>query len=234
MPPQSGNLLTAHNNIESNVQVGSPQWNNEISGGGAKPFGALQGALGASLEPSGCAGTSQVYQASGKGQATPAVHVSAPGCNIQLRFNPIQRTNNGAYHSYIIVQNTEGPADPYYFRGGPHGQGCSFAPLGCVYAQGGKYGPGTPDWVPDYEGPIVPVYNGPIPCSYWIGFFNELVPAINAGHSRYNPIGKNSNSTAYTLLLYAGEEKSKKDLPVTVPGWGIVLRLRFPDPGVQR
>ena len=54
VPPQSGNLLTAHNNIESNVQVGSAQWNNEIAGGGAKPFGALQGDLGSSPMPSAC------------------------------------------------------------------------------------------------------------------------------------------------------------------------------------
>ena len=58
LPPQVGNLLTAHGNIESNVQVGSAQWNNEIGGGGAKPFGALQGSLDAlegALVPLVCA-----------------------------------------------------------------------------------------------------------------------------------------------------------------------------------
>jgi|GEM_PF-1972873 len=57
-------LLTAHNNIESNVQVGSPQWNNEISGGGAKPHGGLQGGLGASPVPGVC-GAGKVCQVAG-------------------------------------------------------------------------------------------------------------------------------------------------------------------------
>jgi|GEM_PF-4960928 len=61
VPPQSGNLLTAHNNIESNVQVGSAQWNNEIAGGGAKPHGGMQGDLGSSPVPSVC-GAGKVCQ----------------------------------------------------------------------------------------------------------------------------------------------------------------------------
>ena len=65
MPPQSGNLLTAHNNIESNVQVGSAQWNNEIAGGGAKPHGGVQGDLGSSPVPSVC-GDGEVCQANGR------------------------------------------------------------------------------------------------------------------------------------------------------------------------
>ena len=65
LPLPSGNLLTAHSNIESNVAVGSPQWNNETSGGGAKPHGGMQGDLGSSPMPSAC-GDGEVCQASGR------------------------------------------------------------------------------------------------------------------------------------------------------------------------
>ena len=63
-PLRSGNLLTANTNVESNVAVGSPQWNNEIAGGGAKPHGGMKGDLDGSLVPSAC-GDGEVCQANG-------------------------------------------------------------------------------------------------------------------------------------------------------------------------
>ena len=56
LPPQSGNLLTANNNVESNVQVGSAQWNHEVIDGKVIPFAALIGALEGALVPGVCGG----------------------------------------------------------------------------------------------------------------------------------------------------------------------------------
>ena len=200
----------------------------EDAGEGGRQVAGLQGA-----STTQCASQQPDLQQG----SSPAVHVTGvSGCNIQIRFNPVRvpMNNNQAYHAYIIVQNTLGVADPYYFRGGPGGPGCTLTVFGCVKAQGGKYDYRSPDWVPDYKGPIVTVYNGPIPCSEWTGLFTQLVPAINNGKNRYNPLGKNSNSTVYTLLAVVGLDVPKDRIPVLVPGWGIFLRLVYPDPGVQQ
>ena len=84
LPPQVGNLLTAHGNIESNVQVGSTQWYGEISGGGAQPHGGMQGDLGSSAVPSMCV-DGQMCQVGHRphraGMAVAAAHVDCGICD---------------------------------------------------------------------------------------------------------------------------------------------------------
>jgi hypothetical protein len=101
--------------------------------------------------------------------------------------------------------------------------GTGTGPYGDIVTEYGKYEPGTIDWEPGAKS--VTIANSTEACAKDTALIAQM-DAITASHTRYNPLGPNSNSTVYTALSNVGLTPAVpdgvrapgKDVPITVAG----------------
>jgi len=137
---------------------------------------------------------------------TLATHISAlPG------FVPI-------YHTFILYTAADGTQTG--FRGGPTPPGPGVSGYGDILVEGAPYQPGFIDYTPG--APAATDLLGPGACGTDASF-QATVAQINAAHIKYEVLGPNSNSVAFTMLANA---KLPEDEPffVFAPGWGELLK----------
>lgn len=94
-------------------------------------------------------------------------------------------------------------------------------PFGNIVTEYGKYEPGTIDWDPTAK--AITVKNDSDACDLYATLMAQM-DSITASHTRYNPLGPNSNSTVFTALKNVGITPATpadvwapgKDIPITV------------------
>jgi hypothetical protein len=74
-------------------------------------------------------------------------------------------------------------------------------PFGSIHTKYGKYEPGTIDWDPAAKS--VSIKKDADACALYPALVAQM-DAVGASHTRYNPIGPNSNTTVFTVLKNMG------------------------------
>jgi hypothetical protein len=145
----------------------------------------------------------------------PAPTSATASCQIDVRAN--FATGSGpVYHLYVIYTDQAG--DPFVFRAGP----TTKVPgnFGVIVTYHARYDQNALDWPTTPGTPSTTVLAEPAACGKDTCFTTEL-DRIGAAQIPYQPLGRNSNSVAYTILSNCGVPTNK---PVAVaPGWGILL-----------
>jgi Domain of unknown function DUF11 len=134
---------------------------------------------------------------------TLATHIGAlPG------FVPI-------YHTFILYTAADGTQTG--FRGGPAHGGPDY---GDILVESAPYNSNFIDYTPG--APAATDLLGPGACGTDASF-QATVTQINAAHIKYEPLGPNSNSVAFTMLANAKLPEDKPAFTIA-PGWGELLK----------
>lgn len=95
-------------------------------------------------------------------------------------------------------------------------------PFGFIVTESGRYLPGTIDYEPGAKSVLIA--EGPEVCPLRPRL-DEQMRLIEASHTRYNPLGPNSNSTAYTAVRNVGLTPRVPG-GVWAPGKDVVISTR--------
>ena len=160
-------------------------------------------------------------------------------CKVEARCNLLSAgpiLGQKLSHCFLVV--TEPGGGPYYFRGGPSGNGGLGAAssnshygtgaggdsgYGNIVTNSGAYLPGTIDW-PTSSTPQTgskTYINNDKPCTCIKNQLNKALQDIQNAGTPYNPLSTNSNSTAFQALQSIGVTPGVA--PAPAPGWGIPL-----------
>ena len=144
-------------------------------------------------------------------------------CRVVLLYFPIKGTPD--YHMGLLVaNNTGGPRDPWYYRGGPGSGGTYWTPN--IFAMGIRpWEPTTPDPMNTVAAAQI-ILDDQSKCDCIIGNLDNYVRRVNASNIPYHLLSTNSSAFASGAIKAAGLPLPTLLLPTR--GWNVPLPITRP------